>query len=288
MTDLTFSITVLILGWVFYRFVQRPSFSWAGLTGALLALTALARPIGLYVMLLGYLTMAWLLLRRRIRLSMIAVSAVLFVGVLAPRLYWTQQTYGKPFLANQNGAIIAAIAGAVEFYGQSMNFTQAENAWIAKHASDDRRAALQALIARPGVFAFLTAKGIARVLVGHMNIEWIYALTGKAMQGPGWFKEGGTGGEFWQKNGLARCAWLMGVLLTAFYCLAFYLFLGWQLIRSAFWRTQNAPVIAWLLASSAVLAIMPLLLGDARFRAPIFALLVVTGAILPLRTKGEA
>jgi hypothetical protein len=126
---------------------------------------------------------------------------------------------------------------------------------------------------------YLSLKGMARVLFGHVNVEWAYLVTGDSPVGPGWFKvpeaRGGPAARGW---GLVP--WTLGLLLTAGFCAFVY----GNALR-AVGRGRPGAFAFWAGGSALLLAALPLVWGDARFRAGVLPLVLLLWALSPAKRR---
>lgn len=237
-------------------------------TAAGMAVSILTRPIGIPLLLFTGALCGVQLLRRQIRWKPVVVFFSLTIALLVPRVYWNGTHHGLWKLTSQGANITQAMAGIVEFTDQGYDFTASELKWKAIHPNATAQDAYRSLMTHFQKFAYLTAKGVARVLVGHVNVEWGYLFTGTHPIGPGWFKTVDEGAP--EQRVTSIWIWSFGVIATALFTLAGFAYLALLLIRA---RTIDAFII-WALGTSAMLALAPLVVGDARFRAPVLAVLV--------------
>jgi hypothetical protein len=133
----------------------------------------------------------------------------------------------------------------------------------------------------------LSAQGMARVLVGNINSEYASILTGHVPLGPGWFKEGNEESPNRVKD-FGVIIWSLGVLATLVFSLSIYWLFTSRVVRT--WALLNQEprlFFVWLLVSAALLVAVPQVYGDARFRAPVWALLVAGFSLLPIVAGSE-
>ncbi|MBI2606641.1 MAG: glycosyltransferase family 39 protein [Deltaproteobacteria bacterium] len=248
--------------------------------GAALGAAILTRPVGIPLGVLSAAVLGILALRGRFKAREIAVTALIVAALLAPRLYWNQTRHGRPFIAEQGSDWIKTVAGAVEYHGTGLTFHEAEEKWMREHPARPVAEAYASIFARFPAWAWLTSKGMARVLVGHVNVEWTYLFTGRTVLGPGWFKVG-EGGEGSPVSGVWLVPWLFGIALVAGYYAWLYLRAARSALPALKMDRGFAAFAAWSLLSAAFLAFAPQVFGDARFRAPIVPIvLVLWGAAL--------
>ncbi len=293
MTDALFAVFVLAMALMISRTLQARALPQARACalyffGVALGAAILTRPMGIPLGALSAVVLGILALRGSFKAREIAVTALIVAALLAPRLYWNQTRHGALFIAEQGNAWIMTVAGIVENHGSGLTFHEAEEKFFREHPGHSAADAYSTIFARFPSWAWLTAKGMARVLIGHVNVEWNYLVTGKTVLGPGWFKvrEGGEGSPV---SGVWLVPWLFGIALSVGY----YLWLYQRVIRAAVQALKTdrgfAAFAAWSALSAAFLAFAPQVFGDARFRAPIVPIvLVLWGVALEHSRKARA
>jgi hypothetical protein len=211
-----------------------------------------------------------------------AWAAALCVCLLLPRMYWNSTHQAGWSLSVQGDSWLASVAGVVASHGQNLDAHQAEDAWFAaKGLSPTRAEAMQTLLGRWPVTAWLSLKGSARVLFGHVNTEWWHLITGRTPVGPSWFKPPESRADAPLTTG-ELMIWVAGMAILMVWALCFYreVFLC---LRTP-WRKNEGLERGWLLAMALLMAALPLVYGEARFRLAVWPFLFM----ILLRGKNEA
>jgi len=273
MTDGLYGVATLLTALQMWRTLNvkgKSQGQHALLLGICLGLAALTRPISIVLVIVTGIALLWQGVRRTDFRRSVVLCIVAFSFVVAPRIYWNGTRFGQWRLATQSDGWLRAVAGVVENHGQGLNFLQAELKWYKDHPQNRPSDAVDSILKRPLIWAYLSAKGTLRVLIGHVNPEWVMLLSGKNIEGPGWFKE--TQGKL--STG-ATLFWALGVFSCAIYCLFVYGFI----IKSALLRRRWDSFDLWCLGSIAALVLMPQVFGEARFRIPVWGILLVLYAV---------
>jgi hypothetical protein len=205
-----------------------------------------------------------------------------YLLVLSPRLYWNWTQNGFWGTTSQNKGWVETVAAAVEYHGTGLDFYQAEAKWFREHAQRSSTYVYETLFQHFPTWMYLNFKGMMRVLFGHVNVEWSYFFTGQSPIGPGWFKvpEQRSGPRV---EGLWTVLWVLGVLTTGLISLGVYLSTLKGVRRLAnsqgfiFFGSKTFEqkiFIFWLLGSIFVLAFIPQVWGDARFRMALWPLVL--------------
>jgi hypothetical protein len=269
MTDALFAVAMfgLSVGVRKLLFENRPSLQLSAITGAAMALVILIRPIGmpLFAATLAFLVLQ--ALRKRIALSRILLLSVVTALLLMPRLYWNGTHHHGWRLSNQGGDISNMFAGIATYTNQGLDFTQAQERWGREHPNSTLLEDYRALAQNSSQVAWLVSKSVLRVLVGHVNVEGFYLLSGRHLIGPGWFKNLDTGQQDQRVQGFGQYVWIAAVTATALLCVAFYFWM----VRELWVRRSWNSYVAWSVLAMAVLTISPVVVGDARFRLPVLA-----------------
>jgi hypothetical protein len=281
MSDAVFAISILLLAVSASGIlVGEPSARKSMILGSLLSLCTLIRPIGMVLIAssLVFLAYFWVLRGRRAR-QRASVQGTRALGVLiatcavllGPRIVWNGLHYQRWTLATQGTGWISTIAAAVEYSGQGLDFVESEKKWAEQKNSMDTGLVLKTLIRHFPTWVWLDAKGIARVFIGHANVEWTYLLTGVSPIGPGWSKvqEHRASGENAMVTGWWVLLWAFGFVVTAAFCLWVYL-QAWRTAR----RTGTDRFVLWALMALLILAGTPQIFGDSRFRCAVWPLIL--------------
>lgn len=294
MTDLVFSVTVMFLGWQVYQLLRTqagaskaalskdPVWPQAAKLGVALGLCVLVRPIGqvlFFFSIFAFLFFAIFLPKfktgRGIFLKKLGLAAVIAVLLLVPRLYWNASKYNIVGVENQGKYWIHGVAGALEHYGKGLDYVQSEMLWNQQHPRMQPADAYGAIVRHFPRWVYLTAQGVTRVLVGHVNTEWCMLFSGQAPIGPGWFKEIDQR-VGWKIHGWQQVPWFLGILVSAFFSLAAYFILVRRVVKQ---RAFGSVYLWWCLGATALLAAAPQLWGDARFRLGFWPLLLIAMAV---------
>lgn len=272
MSDAVFSIlafAVAVAGWkVWTQSQSSKNLGYVAALGALLGLLILTRSVGLPI-LVWSAVFALVFFRRR--LHFLLVGVVTAMAVMAPQIYWNG-TRHSTWSVLQQGGWFQTVVGVVEYHDTGVDFYEAEARWVKDPRNGAPGETVRILTQKAPTFIYLTAKGIARVLFGHVNVDWGALLLGTAPVGPGWFKvpEVRVGPQI---KGVWVVPWVLGILLT----LSLSLFTYWRTLRALMAAGLDAFSI-WALGCIALLAATPLLWGDARFRASVWPFILVLWA----------
>ncbi|MBI3543193.1 MAG: hypothetical protein HY075_07965 [Deltaproteobacteria bacterium] len=247
-----------------------PGRSKAFFFGMALGLVTLARSVAMIMGGFSALVLAWCWRGRRGALVSLALLVLGAGVVLAPRVYWNGTAYGRWTVATQGDNWMGEVAGIVENEGSGLDSIHAQKKWFAEHYGFRPIDPYKTLLAHWPTWAWLSAKGVARVLVGHVNVEWAHLLTGVVPLGPAWFKapeaRAGT-----QVSGAGLVAWVLGWLATLAFCVWVYA----SALRAA-WKAGGLDQYSvWLAACAAVLVGIPQVQGDARFRCAAWPLILL-------------
>lgn len=279
MSDSIFAILVFLMALQLNRSIvegTRASLVQAALLGVVLAAVVLQRPIGEPLVAMTALFLVGLACLRRIKPAAVLTVFLITTALLLPRLLWVHEHYGMWTLARQGESYLYSTAGAVEYSGTGLDLYQSEKKWAVEHPDADRALALRTIGERFPTFLGLSLKGAARILIGHVNVEWVYILTGKGVVGPGWFKvKQQIPGAVEITGPLLTLIWCLGLLWTLVFCVWEY-----SLVLKRVFQRQRAgskpdpAFLAWAAIAAAALIAAPQVWGDARFRAPILAILI--------------
>jgi hypothetical protein len=284
MTDCLFSVSILMLAFSLRRgLMSAHALRYWLQVGTWGAVAILLRPIGFPLILITWAFIGLLWLFRQIRLkSWLFMTAICLLS-LSPVLYWNYSKTHRLYLAKQGDGWIQSVAGVVQYRGAGLSFIDAELRWHAEHPNAGTPEAYQTLLQYWPNWLILSGQGIARVLIGNVNTEYGTLFTGKTPIGPGWFKEGTDLQN--RVRGAGKALWIAGVFLIAGFYLSLYWAFGYCLKKS--WKSLVPSVksfIGWITISAGLLVAVPQVYGDARFRVPILAILVIGMSVL-LRTE---
>lgn len=199
-----------------------------------------------------------------------AGSALLIAAALAtPRLAWNHHKWGFWGFSQQGAGWIHTVAAVVKHHHEGLDFIAAEERWMTQVPAPTEADVRAELLGKWPTFVYLSAKGAARTLLGHVNVEAAYLATGESPIGPGWFRpkepRDGT-----QVSGAPWVAlWVTGILFTAAFCL-----LAYGLIARAMWLKGLSPEAAFLICQALMHAAVPLTFGDSRFRLGVWPWIV--------------
>ncbi|MBS1963135.1 MAG: hypothetical protein JST04_13045 [Bdellovibrionales bacterium] len=274
MSDALFALFVYASVIAFKAFLESPLGSQAIRLGLTVGAAILTRPIGIPF---AALMAAFVLLRpERARIRGVFLAMMVAILLVTPRLIWNERNGAGWTIAEQGRTFQMAVAAAVYFAGSGLNYTEAENRWVAEHPEDSRESGLirRTLVAKFPIWLKLSAKGVLRTLFGHVNVEAGSFLFGRPVVGPGWFSEGNRG-PVWTLP--EKAVWVLGMFAAALFALFEYLYLLRDLRRvsrsAPFWN-------GWLLLAIVGFVLAPQLFGDCRFRLPVLAVLFAARACL--------
>lgn len=286
MSDGLFSVLVFFAALIFYalsvnqtRADESRGQLKSAAFGALVGLMILTRSVGAPV---AWWTFAVLLVVQRKKLGRFFMALAACAAILAPQFYWNGTRFGVWSVVPQS-AWIQTVAATVEYYGEGLEPYKAEELWVQAGRSKDPNELWRTFTGKFGTFVFLSAKGVARVLFGHVNVEWGSIFLSAPPVGPAWFKiaEPRPGPKV---EGLAVIPWVLGVALTALLSLVAY----WRALRAYYLAGIRHAYSIWIIGCIALFAATPLVWGDARFRAPIWPLVLILWAVSEERRSRRA
>ena len=282
MSDILFAVNILFTAYYFYKFLEdSESFRYAALFAVFFSLSLLTRAAGLPLGLLTAFFIGVGLFKKTVKPKRLLLIASIVVLFLTPRLISNYKKTGEFTMATQGAPWSLTVVAAVDYYDRHLPFYETEVDWFNDHPHVTPADGLKILLSKWKIWALLSLKGVARVFFGHVNIEYIRLITGKTVVGPGFFKaaEGGEGGPMSGFGNLI--AWSLGILLVLIYNGWFYrkLFLS---VKKNAWGANIAIRIftAWALSMTLVMALLPQIFGDARFRLGFWPILLILYAIL--------
>jgi len=288
MSDASLGLAILLLGvlidqlflaWPEKKEKLLQSAAWLG---AVMALVVLVRSVGVLVVqwaavCLGAYLVLWARKRKRWRDATLAaaLTAACFAFIVGPRVYWNKTRYGLTKVVIQDSGYLAGVAGAVELAPQGLDFYSAELKWARDPRSREPNATAKTLLRNWPRTLEMTGRSLARVLIGHANVEWAYFFTGKAPIGPGWFKvpEKRKDAAPRVEGTFRTVLWIVGLLTTLLSSTWIY----FNVIKTFFKRKRKAIdwFTAWAGGSISLLAVAPVMWGDSRFRLPILPLVLL-------------
>ncbi len=267
----------------------RKSRGWSAAGGLALGVAVLTRPIGLYLVPLwavGVLLAGWRSDDGRWRWANVAAVVL---AAMAPILAW--QT--RNLLVHDSFRLTASFQTvfidytAASALGDALGITRDEAAAQLRLSPDAFGAALDAVRQYPGNLARVALQGIARTALGTEAGTWLRVMSGASYQSSGLLEsllrgdwkgaaEGlrlrmQAGGD---RLGTGLLAW--GML----YSVAVYLL---SLLGLARLHRMQPAGLRWMYAivllSVLYLIVMPLTIGDARFRVPVEPFLALLGGM---------
>jgi hypothetical protein len=273
MTDAFFAVAMVGLAWGVKKLLleKQPTLKLSAVTGAMIAWVILIRPIGIPLFAATLVFLLLQALRHRIGWSRIALLVIVTSSLLLPRLFWNGTHRHGWRLSTQGGDISKMFAGIATYTKEGLDFSQAQVKWEHEHPDSTVAEDYRALFQNAPTVAWLATKSVLRVIVGHVNVEGFYILTGRHLLGPGWFKNMDDGNPDQKIQNDEQIVWTAAVFATVLICIAFYFWMIRELWLARAWDS----FVAWSILAMIVLAISPVVVGDARFRAPILALALV-------------
>lgn len=211
---------------------------------------------------------------------------------LAPRLVYQAVYHGTLSLAPQGGTWLPSVAAAVEGESAGISFKEAEDKWNKENPNAGLADVLSTFMEHPGSFLKLTAKGVARTVVGHVNIEWGLIASGKTLFGPAWFKKqepftGEKGNAIYlsQYGLMGKVLWVFGLLSVLCWTLWIYYKSARKITLTR--RKLGTLSLGWLAGVIVLLGSAPLIFGDARFRLGYLPTLLIVWAFALRASRGE-
>jgi hypothetical protein len=182
--------------------------------------------------------------------------------------------------STQGGVWIQQVAAAVYYDNENLSFFEAEKKWFETHQKLTTKDAVNVFIDKPFTWLKLTIKGMLRVFLGHVNVEWGKIFTGKSVIGPGFFKkpEGGEGSPLEKNFSIKLFLWILGMTFTLIYYCYFYFLTFKNLIKKNF-SLKEKLFLFWIFTVTLLLSFMPMIFGDSRFRIPFWGALVFSSAL---------
>lgn len=271
MSDGLFAVFVFFAALTFHALLREKTLLKAAMLGALLGLMILTRSVGAPVALW---TFAALLVTQFKKPARIFIALATCAAVLVPQMYWNGTRFGKWSVLPQSTGWIQTVAATVEYYAEGLEPYKAEERWVQSGRSKDPRELWRTFSEKFGTFVYLSAKGVARVLFGHVNVEWGSIFLSAPPVGPAWFKiaEPRLGPKV---EGFAVVPWALGVAITAILSLYVY----WRALKAYYVAGLRHLFSIWIIGCIILFAATPLVWGDARFRAPIWPLVLVLWAV---------
>ncbi len=289
MTETFFAFWLALSMALLIEAVQHGSWGRGACAGLALGLAVLARPIGLYLIPL-WAAGALLAARKFPRGGRRWVpAAALLVAALLPVLAW--QT--RNLLVHDSFQLTASFRTvfidytAASALGDALGLSRDEAAAQLRQSPDAFAAALAAVREYPGSLARVSLQGIARTALGTEAGTWLGILHGGGYASSGLLESllrGDVGGivealRLRLQAGEDRLGTML-LLWGLLYAAAVYLLSLRGLLRVR--RLQPGGlrwVYAAVLLSAAYLIVLPLTVGDARFRVPVEPLLACLGGM---------
>ncbi|MCJ7706423.1 MAG: glycosyltransferase family 39 protein, partial [Anaerolineales bacterium] len=289
MTETFFAFWLALALALLIHAVQRDSWRRGAASGLALGLAVLTRPIGLYLIPLwavGALVAAW---RRTPHRRALANAVVLLLAALTPVLTWQTRNLlvHDSFRLTASFRTVFVDYTAASTLGEARGISRDEAAAQLRQSPDAFAAALDAVRRYPGSLVRVSLQGIARTALGTEAGTWLGILNGKAYQSSGLLGSllrgdlRGTADALSlrlqaSEDRLGTALLLWGLLYSA----AVYL-LGFRgLMRLRGLQPGNLRwLCAGVLLSTGYLIVLPLTIGDARFRVPVEPLLALLGSM---------
>ncbi len=293
LTETLFSLLLLLSFYTLSLAYQRSQGYWLLLSGLLLGMATLTRPIGLYLIPI-WGVFALLLLRSKMGFRRAARYAVAFLGAaMLLVLYWQTHNYllhSKFSLSTTTEVTISRFIAA-DTLADALHIDRDEARLIILNAADPMAYSYQVMRQYPASFLRVTMRGIARTALGTEVGTWMGILLDQPYQGSGFLTalvRGDLGGVVEAlKARLQAGEGILGFILLMWggvYALALYILIAWGVLRVFRFDHANIAVLRWasilLLVSAAYLILTPLANGDSRFRVPAEPLLALLGGLV--------
>ena len=273
--------------------VRRTSWRRGGVSGLALGLAVLTRPIGLYLIPLwaaGALVARW---KSGAGSRRWLPAAAVLLAALMPVLAW--QT--RNLLVHESFRLTASFRTvfidytAASTLGDALGISRDEAATQLRQSSDAFAAALDAVRRYPGSLVQVSLQGIARTALGTEAGTWLGILSGQSYQPSGLL-------DALLRGDLKAAGEAIGTRLQASSDRLGTVLLPWGLLYSAtvyllslrgFLRLRwvDPSPLRWVavtvILSTAYLIVMPLTIGDARFRVPVEPFLAILGGMAWIR-----
>jgi 4-amino-4-deoxy-L-arabinose transferase-like glycosyltransferase len=289
MTETFFAFWLALAMALVIEGLVRGSRRWSAVGGLSLGMAVLTRPIGLYLVPLwavGVLLAGWRMLKGHRRW---ANAASVLLAALLPVLAWQ----ARNLLVHDSFRLTASFQTvfidytAASALGDALGITRDEAAAQLRLSPDAFGAALDAVRQYPGSLARVAMQGIARTALGTEAGTWLRVLSGASYQSSGLLESLLRGDWRGAAEGLRLRMQAngdrLGTGLLAWgmlYSVAVYLL---SLLGLSRLRRIHPAGLRWMYAivllSALYLIVMPLTIGDARFRVPVEPFLALLGGM---------
>jgi len=292
LTETLFSLLLLLSFYALTLAYQRSQGYWL-LSGLLLGMATLTRPIGLYLIPVWGI-FALLVLRPKVGFHRAARYAIGFLAAaMLLVLYWQARNYalhGKFSLSTTTEVTISRFIAA-DTLADALHIDRDEARLIILNAADPMAYSYQVMRQYPMSFMRVTIRGIARTALGTDVGTWIWIVIYQRYQSTGFLTalvRGDLGGVVEAlKARLQAGEGILGLILLVWgiaYALALYGLIAWGMVRVLRFDHPDISFLRWasilLLVSAAYLILTPLANGDSRFRVPAEPLLALLGGLV--------
>jgi len=292
LTVLTETLFALLLILSFYTFLlayDRMRLRWFALSGLLLGMSTLVRPIGLYLIPLWALFILLVLRSSRGFIRALKFMTIFLVAALFLVLYWQTRNYvlkGSFSLSTITEVTFSRYIAA-DTLAEALSIDREEALDIILQTPDIMATSFHVIRQYPLSFMRVTIRGVARTALGTEAGTWMRVVFDKHYSGSGLLTALIRVDLKGIMEGLSMRVQAeegpLGVLLLFWgvaYSIALYALVALGLVRV--FRTDrplNRWILVFLLISAVYLILIPLASGDARFRVPAAPLLALLGGL---------
>ncbi len=299
LTESLFALLIVLSFFCVVMAYKHLRLRWFALSGLLLGLATLTRPISLYLIPIWTLIILLMLRSRMGSKSALIPTVTFLVAAASLVLYWQTRNlilHGNFSLSTTTQVTISDFI-ATNTLAEALSVTRDEARLMILEEPDPMAYSFQVLRQYPISFIKVTIRGVARTLIGTEVGTWMRVIFDQPYQSSGlltYLVRGDFKGVVdalsvrMQEGGvlsLALLFWGVG------YSIIIYVLVVMG-ARRAF--RSGMPTIRWaviiLLVSAAYLILIPQSNGDARFRVPAGPLLAMLGGLawLPRRQSDQA
>lgn len=300
LTETLFALLVILSFYTSLLAYRRLRLHWIALSGLLLGMATLTRPIGLYLIPIWTLLILLMLRSKKGFIGGMKPAAVFLGAAMLLVVYWQARNlimHGHFSLSTTTEVTITRFIAA-DTLAEAQHIDRDQARLMILKAPNPTAYSFQVIRQYPLSFIRVTIRGIARTMLGTEVGTWMRVVFDQPYHSSGILAALVRGDFKSVFEGLSVRMQAeegpLGLILLVWgvaYALAIYVLVGLGVVRA---MRSNRPVIRWvlifLLVSAAYLIFIPLANGDARFRVPAGPLLAMLGGLawLPRRQSDQA